>query len=37
MLEDGYVAYLVIEADSGTGNELAAMLDDPIADVLGAG
>ena len=36
-LEDGYGAYLVIEADSGTGNELAALLYGPVDDVLGGG
>lgn len=35
-LDDGYGAYLVIEADSGTGNELAALLYDVVeAAVLG--
>ncbi len=29
-LDDGYGAYLVIEADSGTGNELAALLYDEV-------
>ena len=30
-LDDGYGAYLVIEADSGTGAELANLLFDPVA------
>lgn len=36
-LDDGYGAYLVIEADSGTGNELASLLHGPVDDVLGSG
>ena len=33
-LEDGYGAYLVIEADSGTGTELAGRLFDPVEDAV---
>ncbi len=33
-LEDGYGVYLVIEADSGTGNELAALLEDVVDDAI---
>ena len=33
-LEDGYGAYLVIEADSGTGGELAGLLEDPIDEAV---
>ncbi len=29
-LDDGYGAYLVIEADAGTGNELAALIDEVV-------
>ncbi|MGA9277485.1 serine hydrolase domain-containing protein [Ilumatobacter sp.] len=36
-LDEGYGAYLVIEADSGTGNELAALLYDPVAAAVQAG
>ncbi len=36
-VDDGYGAYLVIEADSGTGYELASRLFDPVADAVGAG
>jgi hypothetical protein len=35
-LDDGYGAYLVIEAGSGTGNELATLLYDPVEAVLGS-
>ena len=36
-LDDGYGAYLVVEADSGTGNELAALLYDEIETAVLAG
>ena len=36
-LDDGYGAYLVIEADSGTGNELASLLYDIVDDAVAAG
>ena len=36
-LEDGYGAYLVIEADSGTGGELAGLLENVVDDAMNAG
>ena len=36
-LDDGYGGYLVIEADAGTGNELASMLYGPVEEILGTG
>ena len=33
-LDEGYGAYLVIEADSGTGGELAALLEDVVDDAI---
>ncbi len=33
-LDDGYGAYLVVEADGATGNELAAMLYGPVDEIL---
>jgi CubicO group peptidase (beta-lactamase class C family) len=35
-LDDGYGAYLVIGADSGTGNTLAGLLEVPITDAIAA-
>ena len=35
--EDGYGAYLVIEADSGTGGELASLLENVVDDAMNAG
>ena len=36
-LEDGYGAYLVIEADSGTGGEIAGRLENVVDDAMNAG
>ena len=36
-LEDGYGAYLVIESDAGTGNQLAGQLYDVVDDAMAAG
>ena len=33
-LDGGFGAYLVIEADSGTGNELASLLYSPVEDAI---
>lgn len=35
-LDDGYGAYLVIEANSGAGGALAALLEEPVADAIAA-
>ncbi len=35
-LDDGYGAYLVIEANAGTGGALAALLEEPVADAIAA-
>ncbi len=35
-LDDGYGAYLVIEADSGTGGSLFTLLEAPVADAIAA-
>jgi len=36
-LDDGFGAYLVIEADGATGNELAGLLYDPVEAAVVAG